>query len=647
MTRSGRYRVEVPSPEYFGRLVACRDACPVHTDSGAYVRAISEGRDEDAYRIARAPNPFASVCGRVCNAPCEAACRRGAIDAPVAIRALKRFVTERFGVESGAFDAASVAPGRAAFPPSAPKVAIVGAGPAGLACAHDLALAGVRPVVFEAQRVAGGMLVLGVPEYRLPRDVVAAEIGVIEELGVEIRYGQRLGDDFTLSDLEEQGYAAVFLAIGAHKSRDLSIDGADFDGVVRAVDFLLNVNLGYRIELGRKVIVIGGGNVAFDAARSVLRQTGALAEMTEGEVRSALDLARGALAELTETDPSASSDVHAAIDAARQAKRAGASEVHVYCLEDLHEIPAAREEIEEALSEGIELHTRRGPQRIVGENGVARGVEMKRVTRVFDADGRFHPSFAADPPELIEGDSIVLAVGQASDLSWVRPGDGLKVTARGTIETDPETMATSRPDLFCGGDVAFGPRIIIHAVAEGRRAAASILHYLEIPRQESNDVVRTTRHRRHEPSSFALNRSRQAPPTVSVSRRVGLTEVESVFPEAIARAQSSRCLHCQIAPVFDGDRCVLCGGCVEICPEACLRLVDASRLVGTADLDRLLAARYGGPPTAGAGAGIVKDETRCIRCGLCAERCPTGAVTMESVEIVPDGHGADASSPQA
>src|SRR5579862_970855 len=260
------YIVEVPDVNYFSRQVLCREGCPVRTDSGAYVQAIAEGKYEEAYIIARTPNPFASICGRVCAAPCEAKCRRGALDAAVSIRALKRFVCEKFGVESDQFDLGRVYPelrdahreriggGR--------KVAVVGGGPAGLSCAHELALWGFSPTVFEACNLAGGMLVLGVPEYRLPREIIRAEIEAIESLGVEIRLNSRLGRDFTLSSLKQQGYEAVFLGIGAHKSRELAIEGVQFDGVLRAIEFLLNVNLGYRVTLGRKVVVIGGGNVA-------------------------------------------------------------------------------------------------------------------------------------------------------------------------------------------------------------------------------------------------------------------------------------------------------------------------------------------------------------------------------------------------
>ena len=290
------YSVELPDVNYFARQVLCREGCPVRTDSGGYVQAISEGRYEDAYIIARAPNPFASVCGRVCSAPCEAKCRRGAIDTSISIRALKRFVCERYGVESDHFDIGRVYPdfrqpvrervgeGR--------KVAVIGAGPAGLSCAHELALMGFAPTVFEAQQIPGGMLTLGLPEYRLPREIIRAEIEAIVSLGVSIALNSRLGRDFSLADLKLQGFEAIFLGIGAHKSRELAIEGVQNDGVLRAIDFLLNINLGYRVSLGQKVVVIGGGNVAFDVARSVIRQTEKIAEMTEEELRNALSQGR-------------------------------------------------------------------------------------------------------------------------------------------------------------------------------------------------------------------------------------------------------------------------------------------------------------------------------------------------------------------
>ena len=608
------YNIEIPDVGYFERQVSCRVGCPVHTDSGGYVQAIAQGRYEDAYIIARQPNPFASICGRVCAAPCEAKCRRGAIDAAISIRALKRFVCERFGVESEDFDLGRVYPGlrnkgRETFG-GGRKVAIVGAGPAGLSCAHELALMGFAPTVFEAQNLGGGMLVLGVPEYRLPREIIQAEIKAIESLGVEILYNRRLGRDFSLSDLKGQGYEAVFL---------------------------LNVNLGYRVTLGRKVVVIGGGNVAFDAARSVVRQVEKFAGMSEAELRVALHQAAATLEALTAREPEAPDEVRLALDVAREAIRKGVPEVHMYCLENLNEIPAAREEIEEAEKEGIRLHTRFGPKRVIGKDGKVTGIQLIRCSRVFDENRRFNPQFIDDSEETVDCDTVVLAIGQAADLSWIGPEDNLKVTPRGTLQTDPETLATSRPDVFAGGDLAFGPRIIITAVAEGQRAGRSIAKYLtgrlpEVPRKVRVTTYPTDNYRM--PPDYE-KLPRRLPPTLALDRRIGIAEVEQVYPEPAAMVQGLRCLKCHVSPIFDGDKCILCGGCADVCPENCLRLVDVLAMRGDAKLQAAVIARYGRSLEAGEHAGIIKDETRCIRCGLCAVRCPTGAITMERVEWVP------------
>jgi NADPH-dependent glutamate synthase beta subunit-like oxidoreductase/NAD-dependent dihydropyrimidine dehydrogenase PreA subunit len=635
------YQVEVPDVNYFSRQVLCREGCPVRTDSGAYVQAIAEGRVEDAYIIARAPNPFASICGRVCAAPCEAKCRRGAVDAAISIRALKRFVCEHFGVESDQFDLGRVYPElrdpRRERLGNGRKVAVVGAGPAGLSCAHELALMGFAPTVFEGHNIAGGMLVLGVPEYRLPREIIRAEIKAIESLGVEIRLNSRLGKDFTLADLQTQGFEAVFIGIGAHRSREMSIEGVQLDGVLRAIEFLLNVNLGFRVSLGRKVVVIGGGNVAFDVARSVVRQAEKLAGMSEAELRAALHRAAAALEELTAKDAEAPDEVRLALDVAREAIRKGVPEVHMFCLENLDEIPAAREEIEEAEKEGIQLHTRYGPKRILGRDGKVSGIELIRASRVFDENRRFNPQFMEGSEEKVDCDTVVLAIGQAPDLSWVRPEDNLKLTPRGVLQTDPVTLATSRADVFAGGDVAFGPRIIITAVAEGKRAAKSIARFLTgrvpaEPQQARVTVYETSRYRM-KPDYEKW--PRQSPPVLPLDRRIGIAEVEETYPKAVAQRQADRCLKCHVGPVFNGDECILCGGCADVCPEYCLRLVDAANLRGSEALQGAFLARYGRVPGPGEQGAIIKDETRCIRCGLCAARCPTGAITMERVELVP------------
>ncbi|MDP9299333.1 MAG: FAD-dependent oxidoreductase [Actinomycetota bacterium] len=601
--------------EWFDANVPCTQACPVLTNAGRYVAAIAAGDDGLAYDIARLPNPFASICGRVCAAPCEIACRRGAIDQPIAIRALKRYVCERFGVESETGAAAY-----AAAAPRAPvrdeRVAIVGAGPAGLACAHDLATYGYRPVVFEAQREPGGMMVLGIPPYRLRRDLLDAEIKAILDMGVELRTGLRLGEDFSLASLKQEGFASVFLGIGAMRSRDLQIPGVDLDGVLRAVDFLLNVNLGYRVELGDDVVVVGGGNVALDAARSALREIAAgrstpsagvdrVAE-TEAETQAEADAAGAATA--------------AALDVARTAVRLGARRVRCVTLESRVEMPASEFEIEEAEVEGIELLHHLGPKRILGADHVE-GLETIDVASVFDVDGRFNPSFVDGTEETITCDSVILAIGQTADLSWLEPDDGVETTRRGTVTVDTETMATTAEGVYAGGDLAYGPRNLIDAIADGRRAAASIHRQLsgEEPVRPSLSgrrllpIVAVNRGPRQEEYT---ERSRLPVPAEPSGRRIGSTEIELGYSEEEARLEAGRCLQCFLNITLEPSLCILCGACVDICPENCIRILPAD------DILDLVPER---PSSV-----LVLQEELCIRCELCVDRCPTDALFMDS-----------------
>ncbi len=572
----------------------CRAACPVHTDAGAYVTAIAEGRFREAYLIARAPNPFASICGRVCGAPCESSCRRGTVDAPVSIRGLKRFVTERFGVESFSASAVWHEGHGAIAPPSGHSVGIVGGGPAGLTAAHDLRLAGHDVSVYEAADRLGGMMVLGIPEYRLARRLVEREIAAILELGVTAHTGFVVGRDATFAALLER-HDAVFLAVGAGRARDLDLPGHDLDGVLRAVEYLLNVNRGFTVDLGERVVVVGGGNVAFDAARTALRASASA--------------------------PTAALDITTALDVARSARRAGVLDVTVLALESPEEIPADAEEIAQAAVEGITILYRRGPHRFVGADGRVSGLETIDVASVFDDQGRFSPTFVAGTERVVSASTVILAVGQTTDLGFL--GDvALTTTTAGTVQID-ETMRTSNPRVWAGGDVAHGPRLLIDAVADGRRAAASIDAVLAgrdpAPEPLVTAIELTTRRgfRRLDSAYDAIARVEM--PTTATDRRIGFAEVEVGYDEDDATREALRCLRCFDNVVLDSTKCILCGLCVDVCPPNCITIVRADRIgVGGEEQSALLL-----------------DEDACIRCGLCVNRCPPSALSMaHALEVV-------------
>jgi len=619
-----KYTVIIPDLEFWKNLVPCQIGCPIHTDAGRYVQLIAEGKYKESYLTARSPNPFASVCGRVCAAPCEDLCRRGKIDAPVTIRALKRFVTEKYGVESlnpntqdALFDGASE-PGNKwlwHLPVQTEsrknvvknrRVAVIGSGPAGLSCAHDLALMGYSVTIFEATNVAGGMLRHGIPEYRLPRSLIEMEIEKITSLGVEIKYNTPLNEKFGVKELRQQGFEAIFISVGTQRGRDLTIEGSNLDGVVKAIDYLININNGYRMNLGRRVLVIGGGFVAFDAARTALRG-------------------------VPESEPS----LHEAVDAARVARRGGAEEVHIASLESFEEMPVLRtaqghEEFEEAQREGIIFHPQRGPKRFIGQNGKLKSVEFIGVKRTYDENGRFNPVYDESLQERLDVDSVILAIGQQADLSFIRPEDGIELTPARLIKTDPETLATTAPGIFAGGDVAFGPRNLIDAVANGKRAALSIDEFLRSGRPLTYvnlHIEKIPTRRFVRPDDFEQH-PRVPPPTIELNRRTGISEVEIGYSDEQARLQAERCLACHIQTIYDADKCILCNRCVDICPEYCLKLVPLDQLDLDAETKGRLIEHYAIDPFHPATA-MIKDDETCIRCGLCALRCPTDAMTME------------------
>lgn len=633
-------RTKLVDLEWLESNFPCMTACPVHTQAGRYVSLIAQGKYEEAYRYARTPNPFASVCGRVCGHPCEAACRRGQFDAPISIRALKRFVTERFGPESR--NTIDVFAGKKEKP-HPEKIAVIGSGPAGMSAAHDLALLGYPVTIFEASAVPGGMMRLGIPEYRLPRDVLQAQIREILDLGPELKLNMRLGRDFSLQDLRRHGYKAVLMAFGLHRSRELNLPGNDLDGVVKGIDFLLNVNLGYRFEVGKHVVVIGGGNVAIDVARSAMREQ----QKSHGD------------AELPEQLTSSEKDVAMKefMDVSRAALRMGAREVQLVCLESRDEMPAAQEEIEESLLEGIVLRPSLGPKQFLGQNGKLTGLEVVQCVSVFDENGRFQPKFAPATESTIPCDTVILAIGQSSDLSFLKPVDGIETTRQGTLKINPDTLMTTAPGVFAAGDIAFGPRLIINAVADGKKAAVEIDKFLRGPEWRPKEkYLQITVLDHHQMTEHYDEYSRLTIPALPLERRTGVAEVEIGYTEEQAQREASRCLQCWINTIFEGTEangteCILCGGCVDVCPENCLSLVPLKDFAFTeADKERLdrerelrsLDLQHIAPEELNQveGSVMVKDETICIRCGLCAERCPVNTISMEAFEVFegsPDG----------
>ena len=623
--------VEVPRAEHHKGLISCQSACPVHTDARGYVRAIANGDFEAAYLIARGPNPFASICGRVCGAPCEIACRRGKIprtdddgsyvstDRPIAIRALKRFVCESYGAEarfSGdilsalrnhtpavAADAEEMAAllrqaVRGSFTPAnGQRIAIIGSGPAGLSAAHDLALLGFKPVVFELEPVAAGMLAVGVPEYRLPRELIRREVAVIEALGVEIRCNTQIGRDVSFKSLREE-FAAVLITVGAKRPRALGLPGEAGPGVYGGVDFLRAVALGESLPLGSDVAVIGGGNVAYDVARTVVRQ--------------------------------------AAYDAARTAARLpGTRRVRLVSLETLEEMPADTVEIVEGDEEGIERVSGWGPVAVQrDEHGRVAALQIKRCLRVYDEQRRFAPQFNENELQLLDCDTVLIAAGQATDLSFLEDGGAdVEQFRPGWPKVDPATLMTSADGVFVAGDLAHGPRLLIDAVASGKKAARSIYQHVTGRALHPETLTTFVRldHYRRERGYERIYRAEL--PALHAEERLKNPQatVEQCLGEEAAVREASRCLDCGVTPVFDGSRCILCGGCVDVCPTLCLKIVSLSSLNPTAELTALALAQLSESADWDEHSAILKDEDRCIRCALCVDRCPADAIAMERV----------------
>ena len=597
----------------FREDVSCMTGCPINTDSGMYVQQIANGKYEDAYLTARSPNPFASSCGLICAAPCEDACRRGAVDEPVSIRSLKKFVTEMYGPESNKPDTV-----RRLFSGELPdsnvhnrhiarlqgiktengskNIAVIGAGPAGLTAAHDLAILGYKVTVFEALGITGGQMRVGIPPYRLPDHVLDSEVEFIESLGVEIKLNTPITGEKGISWLKSQGFSAVFISVGLMKGRLLNMEGSDLHGVHSALEYLNKAGLGETTDTGKRVVVIGGGLVAMDAAREARRQLMAI-------------------------------DINVKYD------------VHVASLESYTEMPAhqsvsGRQELEETEDEDIHFHPSWGPHRVIGENGKVTGIELIKVLSVFDADGRFSPKFDENQKKVIPCDSVIFAIGQMADLSFITEQDGVTISPRGIIEVDEKFM-TSSPGVFAGGDAAFGPRNAIDGVAHGKKAAVYIDEFLTGHKRSTEYEARVEI--LHTPSYSMIDGydllDRKTPPVADPKDRIGKQMIELSFDEKNAVEQAARCLTCHVSPVYDSDLCIICGRCVDICPQQCLSFVPLSevQIEGVEDM-----TGFAGGLDLDVSDDItvmVKDDEKCIRCALCATRCPTDALQMERVIV--------------
>lgn len=494
----------------------CKTACPAHIGIQGYLQLAKEGRYEDALALIKKDNPLPAVCGHVCNRRCEDACTRGTIDEAVAIDEVKRFIAERdLNAETRYIPEKTIPSLKGGFEE---KVAIIGAGPAGLSCAYFLALTGYKPTIFEKNAEPGGMLRYGIPSYKLEKDLLAAEIDVIRQLGVEIRCGVEVGKDITIEELREQGYRGFYAAIGCQRGRKPGISGENARGAYTAVDFLREAGTKESFELEGDVVVVGGGNVAIDAARISSRCTDA--------------------------------------------------KISMFCLETREKMPASNEEIEEALEEGITLNCGWGPKEVLEEDGHVSGVVFKKCTRVFDAQGRFSPEYDENDTITVPCRHVIFSVGQAID--WGHMLDNLHVELRpnGGAIANKLTYQTSEPDIFVGGDVYTGPKFAIDAIAAGREGAISLHRYvhehctLTIGRNRRDFIELDKENIKVDAYDTS---SRQIPPKADVKEQAKtFRDLSHSLTEEQVKKETSRCLSCG-ASVVDPNKCIGCGICTTKC----------------------------------------------------------------------------------
>ncbi|HME46137.1 MAG TPA: FAD-dependent oxidoreductase [Syntrophorhabdales bacterium] len=501
----------IPSTYMIDREIPpCVNRCPVNLNARDYVGLIAQGKYLEALDVIRDRLPFPGVIGRICNHPCEDVCIRGEkVDQPVAICALKRFVADyEVGKRAIPVPEAGADKGK--------RVAIIGGGPSGMACALDLRKAGYGVTIFEASSKLGGMLYWGIPAYRLPKDVLERETSLVEKAGVEVRYNTRVGKDISLKQIHET-FDAVYIGCGAQGGRRLGIEGEDARGVMTGIELLRLSNEKKPLKLGKRVMVVGGGNVAVDVALTV--------------------------------------------------KRLGAEDVHMVCLERWEEMPASKSELEQTLKEGIKIHTAWGPNIIRAADGSVKGIEFKRCTNVFDEFGRFSPCYDVVVARAFSAETVILAIGQSPETDFVRDLDKLVPLRGGWIKADSCTLETSVPGVFAGGDIVTGPKMAIDAVDQGQKAAESIERYLEGRDLREGRLARENELVVHAPLDVE-RKVRVAIPTLPLEQRVGFEEVDLVLDELAARSEAERCLNCR--------RCLGCKLCEEACkPEAINYLMES------------------------------------------------------------------------
>lgn len=494
----------------------CKTACPAHVAVQGYLKLAKEGRYDGALALIKKDNPLPAVCGHVCNRRCEDACTRGTVDEAVAIDEVKRFLAERdLNAETRYIPKKTIPSLKGGFDE---KIAIIGAGPAGLSCAYYLALTGYKPTIFEKNEEPGGMLRYGIPSYKLEKDLLAAEIDVIRELGVEIRCGVEIGKDITIEELREQGYKGFYVAIGCQRGRKPGITGENAKGTYAAVDFLREAGAKESFALEGDVVVVGGGNVAIDAARISSR----------------------------------------CVDA----------KISMFCLEQREHMPASKEEIAEALEEGIELNCGWGPKEVLEENGKVTGVVFKKCTRVLDEQGRFSPEYDEEQTVTIPCKHVIFSVGQA--IEWGNMLDNLDLKRRpnGGALANKLTYQTSEPDIFVGGDVYTGPRFAIDAIAAGREGAISLHRYVH-----ENCTLTIGRNRRDfvelDKNNISVDSydtsKRQIPAKADEKAQAAIfRDLSHSLTEEQVKAETSRCLSCG-ASVVDPNKCIGCGVCTTKC----------------------------------------------------------------------------------